>query len=65
MFYRNKKTRKYQTPYAKVTHMALESNFCQTVRFNVQVKELENMNDPEDPLKGVGDAAEEVFYFES
>ena len=47
------------------THMALESNFCQTVRFDVQVKELENMNDPDDPTKGVGDAAEEVFYFES
>ena len=45
--------------------MALESNFCQTVRFNVQVKEWENMNDPTDPLKGVGDAADEVFYFES
>ena len=57
MFYRNKKTRKYQAPVAFETHMALESNFCQTVRFNVQVKELENMNDVED--------AEEVFYFES
>ena len=65
MFRRNNKTRKYQAPSALVTQMALESNFCQTVRFNVQVKELENMNDPEDPLKGVGDAAEEVFYFES
>jgi hypothetical protein len=65
MFRRNNKTRKYQAPYAQVTHMALESNFCQTVRFNVQVKELENMNDPEDALKGIGDAAEEVFYFES
>ena len=65
MFRRNNKTRKYQAPYAKVTHMALESNFCQTVRFNVQVKELENMNDPTDATKGIGDAAEEVFYFES
>ena len=65
MFRRNNKTRKYQAPYAMETHMALESNFCQTVRFNVQVKELENMNDPDDPTKGVGDAAEEVFYFES
>ena len=24
--------------------MALESNFCQTVRFNMQVDELHNMN---------------------
>ena len=44
--------------------MALESNFCQTVRFNVQVKELENMNDPDDPL-GIGEDAAEPFYFES
>ena len=65
MFRRNNKTRKYQAPAALVTQMALESNFCQTVRFNVQVNELENMNNPDDPTKGVGDAAEEVFYFES
>ena len=65
MFYRNKKTRKYQAPVAFATHMALESNFCATVRFNVQVNDLEIMNDPEDPLKGVGDAEGEVFYFES
>ena len=65
MFRRNNKTRKYQAPSVKVTHMALESNFCATVRFNIQVNPLENMNDPTDPLKGVGDAADEVFYFES
>ena len=65
MFYRNKKSRKYQAPCALVTHMTLENNFCATVRFNVQVNDLENMNDPNDPLKGTGDAADEVFYFES
>jgi len=65
MFRRNKTTRKYHAPNAKVTQMALENNFCATVRFNVQVKDLENMNDPDNPLQGVGDAAEEVFYFES
>ena len=65
MFYRNKKTRKYQAPVALATHMALESNFCATVLFNVQVNELKNMNDPDDPFSGVGEAAEEVFYFES
>jgi hypothetical protein len=64
MFRRNNKTRKYQAPAALVTHMALESNFCATVRFNVQVKDLENMNDPDDPL-GISENAEEVFYFES
>ena len=57
MIRRNRKTRKYHAPSAKVTQMALESNFCQTVRFNVQVKELEHMNDVED--------SEEVFYFDS
>ena len=65
MFRRNNKTRKYQTPCAAVTDMALENNFCATVRFKIDVDELENMNDPNNPLKGVGDAAEEVFYFES
>lgn len=65
MFRRNNKTRKYQTPCAAVTDMALESNFCATVLFNVQVNELKNMNDPDDPFSGVGEAAEEVFYFES
>ena len=65
MFRRNNKSRKYQTPCAAVTDMALENNFCATVRFNVQVNELENMNDPNDPLKGVGEAEDEVFYFES
>lgn len=61
MFYRIKKTRKYQAPVAKVTHMELESNFCQTLRFNIQVKELENMNDP----TTTGYDANEPFYFES
>jgi len=44
MFRRSKKTRKYHAPSAKVTQMALESNFCQTVRFNAQVDELHNIN---------------------
>ena len=61
MIRRNKKTRMYHAPSAKVTHMVLESNFCQTVRFNVQVKELENMNDPNS--ENYDDT--EVFYFES
>lgn len=47
MFYRNKKTRKYQAPVALATHMALESNFCQTVRFLIDVEDLDNMNDAE------------------
>lgn len=65
MIRRNKKTRKYQAPFAKVAQMALESNFCTTVRFNVQVNDWENMNSPTDATKGTGEAANEVFYFES
>ena len=61
MFHHKNKTRKYQAPCALVTHMALESNFCATVRFNVQVNDLENMNDPESDNYD----ASEVFYFES
>ena len=44
MFRLNNKTRKYQTPSVRVTQMALESNFCQTVRFNVKVRDLDNIN---------------------
>ena len=44
MFRRNNKTRKYQAPAALVTHMALESNFCQTVRFQIKVEDLDNVN---------------------
>ena len=63
MFRRNKKTKKYQAPASVVTSMALENNFCATVRFNLQVKELENMNSADDPL-GISEGAEELFYFE-
>ena len=62
MIHRNKKTRKYQTPRAVVTHVAFESNFCQTVRFNVQVDELHNMNAIKDD-SGKTDSVE-PFYFE-
>lgn len=58
MIRRTKKSRKYQAPSSKVTDMALESNFCQTVRFNVRVQELDNIN------AKVGTADEEPMYFE-
>ena len=58
MIRRHKKMRKYQAPVAKATDMALESNFCQTVRFNVRVQELDNIN------AKVGTADEEPMYFE-
>ena len=59
MFRRNKTTKRYQAPRAVVTHMALENNFCQSVRFNVQVDEIKNIN------KAVKDGdLEEPLYFE-
>ena len=60
------KTRKtYQSPCTKVAEVDLEGLICNSVRFNVRVNSLENMNDSDNPLKGTGDAANEVFYFES
>jgi len=54
-----KKTKTYLTPCQSVTDMVLESNFCQTVRFNAQVDELHNINkDVEDDL------SDESLYFE-
>ncbi len=44
MFHRNKQTRKYHAPSAKVTQMALESNFCNTLRVNAQADELYYVN---------------------
>ena len=57
MFRRNKKTRKYQAPSAKVTQMALESNFCNTdVVFNVQTQDYEVVNED--------GSTTEVLYFD-
>jgi hypothetical protein len=59
------KTRKtYQSPCTKVTEVDLEGLICQSLRFNVRARSLENMNDPDDPA-GVSENASEVFYFES
>ena len=57
MLFRYKKTRKYQAPVALATHMVLESNFCQTVRFHIQVEDYDVVNDKENPG--------EALYFES
>ena len=57
------KTRKtYQSPRTKVAEVDLEGLICNSVRFNVQVNELQNMNDPDD---AIAPANGEVFYFES
>lgn len=57
-----KKTRIYHAPSAKVTQMALESNFCNTVRFNLQVDEIHNMN--LDVTSSIRDTAEDPTYFD-
>ena len=62
MFHRNKKTRKYIAPCAKEAQVAFESNFCQTMRLNAQVDELQNMNSSVDAAKR--DTPEDPFYFE-
>ena len=55
---RNRKTRKYHAPSAKVTQMALESNFCQTLRLNAQVDELRNINKEVE----AGDRSEPLYF---
>ena len=61
MFRLNNKTRKYQAPSVKVTQMALESNFCQTLRLNAQSDELHSINaDKGDPVKG--DASDPLYF---
>ena len=60
MFYRNKKTRKYQAPVAIATHMVLESNFCQTVRFLIDVEDLQNLNDA-DTYDTTGEYFEDII----
>ena len=61
MIRRNRKTRNYQAPTAKVTQMALENNFCvESVRFNVRVQELDNIN----AKQSGDDGYEGPMYFE-
>ena len=59
MIRRTLKTRKYQAPAAKVTQIALENSLLQdSVRFNIEVQELDNIN------AKTGTSAEEPMYFE-
>jgi len=63
MIRRNRKTRKYHAPSAKVTQMALESNFCNTdLRLNAQLDELQNMNLSVEESKR--NTSDDPFYFE-
>ena len=62
---KTKKKARYASPRILGTSALPLDLLCASVRFNIQVNPLENMNDPADPFKGVGEAADEVFYFES
>ena len=62
MILRSNKKWVYESPEIKLAGLALEALICDSVRFNVQVNELENKNDPTDPIK---DYNGESFYFES
>ena len=56
-----KRTKKdYLVPRAVVTEVDLEGLICNSVRFNIQVKELDNMNHASED-----ETSSEVFYFES
>ena len=61
MFRLNNKTRKYLSPSVKVTQMALESNFCETVIVNGQADALRNINaEKADPV--MGDASDPLYF---
>ena len=51
-----KQKARYVTPRVTGASAMLLDLLCQSVRFNIQVKELENVN--------ASDTADEVFYFE-
>lgn len=61
MIRRKKQSRRYHAPSAKVTQMALESNFCNTVIVNGQSDALRNINaEKADPVKG--DASDPLYF---
>ena len=62
MIRKTKKARKYSAPSSKETGMALESNFCATVLFDLQVQELDNINTHTRTLNGVEDTVEPMYF---
>lgn len=54
-----KQKARYVTPRVTGASAMLLDLLCNSVRFNIQVKELKNMN----PIEG--ETSDEVFYFES
>lgn len=57
MMVKSKKKTRYVSPQMTGTSALLLDLLCNSVVFNVQVKELENMNAVEN--------SDEIFYFES
>lgn len=56
-----KKKARYVSPRTLGTSALLMDLICASVRFNIQVDPLDNMNDPQNPIGDNG----EKFYFES
>lgn len=59
MFRRNKTTRKYHAPSAKVTQMALESNIC-SGRVNAQLDESKHLFHVDG--KSVSEEPEQLYF---
>lgn len=59
-----KKKARYVSPRITGTSAMLLSLICTSVKFNIHVNPLQNMNPVDDPL-GLDAEATETFYFES
>ena len=57
-----KKHRDYHSPRVVTSEVDPMSALCTSVRFNIQVDPLENMNSTDNPIADVNG---EQFYFES
>ena len=57
-----KQKARYVTPRVTGASALLQDLICDSVRFNIQVDPLQNMNDP---TNATGDYNGESFYFES
>ena len=57
-----KKKARYICPRIIGASALLQDLICDSVRFNIQVDPLQNMNDPDN---AIGDYNGESFYFES
>ena len=62
MMKKSKKKTRYVSPRILGTSALPLDLLCASVRFNIQVDPLQNMNDP---ANAIGDYNGETFYFES